>query len=182
MDSERRSTPSQLPTRAEALRRGAPMPAVTPVARMLPNPSIRGFTPGTVLAGRYRVIGLLGRGGMGEVYRADDLKLHTGRAEIPAARRRRRSASATLSVARFASRGRSRTPTFAASTTSARPADGGHFPVDGVRRRRGSRVAAAAHRTPAGGQGARVRASALRRSGLPRTTAESCTATSSRRT
>src|ERR1700738_3184461 len=33
------------------------------------------FLPGPLVAGRDRVIGLLGRGGMGEVYRATDLTL-----------------------------------------------------------------------------------------------------------
>jgi hypothetical protein len=33
------------------------------------------FLPGTILGDRFRIVALLGRGGMGEVFRADDLKL-----------------------------------------------------------------------------------------------------------
>jgi hypothetical protein len=105
------------------------------------------FPSGTVLAERYRVVGLIGQGGMGEVYRANDLKLGQ-----PVALKFQPAATAKNSqlLTRFHAEVRIARPVSHPNVCRLRYRRSGrlHAPFDGVRGWRRPPLPAAPHRTP----------------------------------
>ena len=125
-----------------------------------PRRTIRSsFAPGEVFAGRYRMVERIGRGGMGDVWRADDLVLETEvalkviQSARPAARER------IFTEVRLA---RQITHPAVCRVFDVGEAAGRDLLLDGAHPRRGSRGAAAARRPAAAGEGRRHRAAAVR--------------------
>ncbi|HVT44500.1 MAG TPA: serine/threonine-protein kinase [Thermoanaerobaculia bacterium] len=65
---------SAQPPTDEPIAHGRPEETPTVIAGERPAHPLQ-FTPGQILGGRYRIVSLIGRGGMGDVYRADDLRI-----------------------------------------------------------------------------------------------------------
>ncbi len=119
----------------------------TPPAPPPPDPSAASgaaFLPGTLVAGRYRVVALVGRGGMGEVYRADDLKLGQTVALKFLPRSVERESARLAQLLDEVRIARQISHPNVCRVYDVGDADGPPLPVDGVHRRRGPRLAACA--------------------------------------